>query len=114
MVEAVRVRDSRLRLWLGQIDAVAIGRTCDVRHSYVVRFRQPLCRHLPHSVSEGSMRKVDKNTAATPVVLKSDPPVQHVHQAEWPAAIIAFGLGLTVAWVCLLGYGLVVLIDFVV
>jgi len=58
------------------------------------------------------LRKVDENTAAPPVVLKSDPPAQHVHQPEWPVATIAFGLG--VAWVCLLGYRLVVLIDFVV
>ena len=60
------------------------------------------------------LRKVDKNTAAPPVVLKPDPPAQHVRHPGWPAAIIAFGLGLTVAWVCLLGYGLVVLIDLVV
>jgi hypothetical protein len=60
------------------------------------------------------LRKLDKNTVAPPVALKSDPPAQRVQHPEWPAAIIAFGLGLTVAWVCLLGYGLVVLIDFVV
>jgi hypothetical protein len=71
--------------------------------------------HKPFQSATGSLlREVDKNTAAPPVVLKSDPPAQHVHQPEWPAAIIAFGLGLTVAWVCRLGYGLVVLIDFVI
>jgi hypothetical protein len=30
----------------------------------------------------------------------------------WPIAVIAFGLGLTAAWVCLLGYGVVRLIGF--
>jgi hypothetical protein len=29
----------------------------------------------------------------------------------WPAAIIIFGLGLTVAWAALLGYGLVSIIN---
>jgi hypothetical protein len=29
----------------------------------------------------------------------------------WPPAMIAFGLGLTVAWVALLGYGLVSIIE---
>jgi hypothetical protein len=30
----------------------------------------------------------------------------------WPLAVIAFGLGLTAAWVCLLGYGMVEIIRF--
>ena len=29
----------------------------------------------------------------------------------WPTAVIAFGLGLTAAWVCLLGYGVKNLLD---
>ena len=32
----------------------------------------------------------------------------------WPSAMIALGLGLTVAWACLLGYGLVTLIRFAI
>ena len=32
-------------------------------------------------------------------------------RAIWPTAVIAFGLGLTVAWMGLLGYGLVKLIE---
>jgi hypothetical protein len=32
----------------------------------------------------------------------------------WPAAAIAFGLGLTAAWICFLGYGLVKLVDLVI
>ena len=36
--------------------------------------------------------------------------VRHV----WPSAAIAFGLGLTVAWVGFLGYGLVKLVEFAV
>jgi len=34
-----------------------------------------------------------------------------VFQRIWPRAIIAFGLGLTVAWTCLLGYALIFLIG---
>ena len=30
----------------------------------------------------------------------------------WPTAMIAFGLGLTATWACLLGYGLVRLFEF--
>jgi hypothetical protein len=29
----------------------------------------------------------------------------------WPKAAIVFGLGITVAWVCLLGYGFAKLIE---
>jgi len=32
----------------------------------------------------------------------------------WPLAAIAFGLALTVAWIFLLGYGLVTLIEIVI
>ena len=38
---------------------------------------------------------------------KTDPLVYRI----WPPAVIAFGLVLSVAWTCLLGYGLVKLID---
>jgi hypothetical protein len=37
-------------------------------------------------------------------------PVFYFHQI-WPTAVIAIGLGLTGAWVSLLGYGLVELIG---
>ena len=30
----------------------------------------------------------------------------------WPATVVVLGLGLTAAWTCLLGYGLVKLIKF--
>ena len=32
----------------------------------------------------------------------------------WPAAVITFGIGLTVAWVMLLGYGLVRLVELAI
>ena len=35
-----------------------------------------------------------------------DRPVDRI----WPSVVIAFGLALTGAWVCLLGYGLVLLV----
>jgi hypothetical protein len=37
-------------------------------------------------------------------------PIFHRDQI-WPPAIIAFGMGLTVAWISLLGYGLVEFIE---
>ena len=30
----------------------------------------------------------------------------------WPVAVITFGIGLTAAWVCLLGFGVVKIIGF--
>ena len=32
----------------------------------------------------------------------------------WPVAVIAFGLALTAAWMCLLGYGLVKIIEMAI
>jgi hypothetical protein len=32
----------------------------------------------------------------------------------WPTAVLAFGLGLTAAWICFLGYGLVKLVELVI
>jgi hypothetical protein len=32
----------------------------------------------------------------------------------WPIAVIAFGLGLTAVWICLLGYGILKLVELVV
>jgi len=33
---------------------------------------------------------------------------------HWPEALIALGLWVTVAWACVLGYGLVTLIELVI
>ena len=33
---------------------------------------------------------------------------------NWPSAIIVFGLGLVLAWTCLLGYGLVKIIALAI
>ena len=41
--------------------------------------------------------------AATPVI----------HRI-WPVAVIGFGLALTAAWMCLLGYGLVKIIEMAI
>ena len=32
----------------------------------------------------------------------------------WPQAVIVFGLGITAAWICLLGYGIVKLIEMAI
>jgi hypothetical protein len=36
------------------------------------------------------------------------------HDPIWPTAVIVFGIGLTAAWVGLLGYGLVKLIELAI
>jgi len=36
---------------------------------------------------------------------------QQVAGPFWPKAVVAFGVGLTAAWLCFLGYGLVKLIQ---
>ena len=51
---------------------------------------------------------------ASPAVLPSNPPAQQVRREIWPAAAITFGLVLTVAWVCVLGYGLIELVRLAV
>ena len=35
-------------------------------------------------------------------------------QPIWPAAVITFGISLTVSWMILLGYGLIRLLDYVI
>jgi len=46
--------------------------------------------------------------ASTADFVKSEP----VHPLRrWPEMIVAFGLGLTAAWACLLAYGLIRLIE---
>jgi hypothetical protein len=52
---------------------------------------------------------------ATPTVDK--PPARTATPAIhriWPVAVIGFGLGLTAAWVCLLGYGFFKIIEMAV
>ena len=45
-----------------------------------------------------------------PSALAATPVIQRI----WPIAVIVIGLGLTAAWTCLLGYGVVRLIGFAV
>ena len=52
---------------------------------------------------------------AAPAVDKpSAPAATPVIQRIWPIVVIVIGLGLTAAWTCLLGYGVVRLIGFAV
>jgi hypothetical protein len=44
--------------------------------------------------------------------LQSELPVRN--DPFWPAAVITFGLSLTAAWVILLGYGLVRLVELAI
>ena len=41
-------------------------------------------------------------------------PAQRVRREIWPVAVITFGLVITVGWVCLLGYGLIRLVQLAV
>jgi hypothetical protein len=56
------------------------------------------------------MSEITYETA--PAVSNSSAAAIPVIDRIWPIAVIAFGLGLTAAWVCLLGYGVVRLIRF--
>ena len=49
-------------------------------------------------------------SVASTAVLPSNPPAQRVRREIWP---VALGAVLTVAWVCLLGYGLIELVWLV-
>jgi hypothetical protein len=59
------------------------------------------------------MRSPSATADMAPAILATTHPAQapqlHFHRV-WPPAAIGFGLGLTAAWICLLGYGLVSLI----
>ena len=50
-------------------------------------------------------------TADTHSAPRTATPVIH---RIWPVAVIAFGLGLTAAWMCLLGYVLVKIIEMAI
>ena len=49
-------------------------------------------------------------TAVAQTVLAPATADQLIHRI-WPPAMIALGLGLTAAWIGLLGYGLVLLVE---
>ena len=44
----------------------------------------------------------------------SAPAAIQVIDKIWPIAVIAFGLGLTAAWKCFLGYGITKLMEMVI
>ena len=50
-------------------------------------------------------------TADAQLVPRAATPVIH---RVWPVAVIGFGLALTAAWICLLGYGLVKIIEMAI
>ena len=51
----------------------------------------------------------DHALSAEPSPTRTDARIHRI----WPAAVIGTGLVLTAAWTCLLGYGLIKLIEFV-
>jgi hypothetical protein len=53
--------------------------------------------------------QIQKVIAPTTSAAVADP-IHYFYQI-WPSAVVVIGLGLTVAWVSLLGYGLVGLIG---
>jgi len=52
-------------------------------------------------------------SVASTAGLPSNPPAQRVRREIWPVAVFTLGAVLTVAWVCLLGYGLIELVWLV-
>ena len=54
-----------------------------------------------------------RTTIASAATLPYEP-AQRVRREIWPAAVIAFGLVLTVGWTCLLGYGLIELVRLAI
>ena len=56
-------------------------------------------------------RILQRNSNNTADLRFASAPEPVIHRI-WPPLIIAFGLGLSVAWACLLGYGLVKFIEF--
>jgi hypothetical protein len=65
------------------------------------------------SIIQQAMQSPSTSVASTAVV-PSNPPAQRARRKIWPAAEITFGLVLTVAWVCLLGYGLIELVRLAI
>jgi hypothetical protein len=55
-----------------------------------------------------SKKMQTQKAIASPALAPADDTLFH---QIWPQAMIAFGLGLTAVWICLLGYGLVKLIE---
>ena len=53
-------------------------------------------------------------TVAPTAVLPPNLPAQRVRGEIWPAAVITFGLILTVGWVCLLGWGVIMLLQLAI
>jgi hypothetical protein len=51
---------------------------------------------------------------ASPVESPSVPAATVIVDRIWPKAVIAFGLGLTAAWICLLGYGIAKLVEMAI
>ena len=63
------------------------------------------------------MRSPSALAATAPAILaasRSAPAAQPLFHRIWPPAIIALGLGLTAAWICVLGYGLVSVITIAI
>ena len=54
-----------------------------------------------------------RTTIASAATLPYEP-AQRVRREIWQVSVITFGLVLTVGWVCLLGYGLIKLVQLAV
>ena len=70
-------------------------------------------RHVTHVKAEAAMRS-PSTVVASPAVLPSNPPAPRGGREIWPAAVITFGLVLTVGWVFLLGYGVIRLMQLAI
>jgi hypothetical protein len=55
-----------------------------------------------------------RTAIASAATLPYNAPAQRVRREIWPAAVITFGLVLSFGWTCLLGYGLIKLVQLAI
>jgi hypothetical protein len=83
---------------------------CDPHHSSAIF--SGYCVQCGEQTMEGTMGSpAATSTAPRSAAAHPAPARGPVIRDIWPAATIAFGLALTLAWACLLGYGLFFLIK---
>jgi hypothetical protein len=76
--------------------------------------RMPLVFVPPRLFSvNGEITMSDVTQSKSAVTPHSEPQAEPIHQI-WPKAMVGIGLGVTAAWMCFLGYGLVRLVGLLI
>jgi hypothetical protein len=69
----------------------------------------------PSNPSGGVFGGIHMSTSeATPRVAREEVAQHGARESMWPRAVIVVGVGLTIAWIGLLGFGLIKLIQFAI